>query len=92
VGALALYPYSFARWDASEVRSGSEEDARHLDSILWFDGDRDQPITVKWLERGQFPFFYRVIGTRLRLATRTPLEFVPTFAGTIEPIEPARAE
>jgi hypothetical protein len=88
MGVLALYPYSFPRWDASEVRAGSEDDARHLDSILWFDGDRDQSITVKWLERGQFPFFYRVIGTRLRLATRTPLEFVPTFAGAVEPIEP----
>jgi hypothetical protein len=88
VGALALYPYSFPRWDISLVLAGREGDAERLDSILWFVGDRDQPIMAKWLERAQFSYFYRVIGTRLRLATRTSLDMVPTFAGAIEPIVP----
>jgi len=87
-GALALYPYSFPRWDRSQLRPGQEDEAKRLDSILWFDGDRDQPTTQKWLEHGQFQFLYRVIGTRLRLAARGPLHEVPTFAGALEPIEP----
>jgi hypothetical protein len=88
MGALALYPYSFPRWDTSQLLAGRESEAERLDSVLWFVGDRDQPITAKWLESGQFPYSYRVIGTRLRLATRTSLDMVPTFAGAIEPIEP----
>ena len=87
-GALALYPYSFPVWYKSQLLTGQEDAAPRLDSILWFEGDRDQPTTQKWLERGQFQFLYRVIGTRLRLAARGPLHEVPTFAGAIEPIEP----
>jgi hypothetical protein len=90
VGALALYPYSFPRWEKSQLLPGLEDEAERLDSILWFDGDRDQPTTQKWLEHGQFQFLYRVIGTRLRLAARGPLHEVPTFAGALEPIEPPR--
>jgi hypothetical protein len=88
VGALALYPYSFPRWEKSQLHPGLEDEAEGLDSILWFDGDRDQPTTQKWLEHGQFQFLYRVIGTRLRPAARGPLHEVPTFAGALEPIEP----
>ena len=88
MAALALYPHSFPRWDKSQLLPGLVDEAPQLDSILWFDGDRDQPITQKWLERGQFQFFYRVIGTRLRLAARGPLDEVPAFAVVLEPIEP----
>ena len=88
MAALALYPYSFPRWDKSQLLPGLEAEAPRLDAILWFSGDRDQSTTQKWLERGQFQFFYRIIGTRLRLAARGPLHEVPTFAGALEPIEP----
>jgi hypothetical protein len=88
MAALALYPYSFPRWDKSQLLPGLEDEAPRLDNILWFSGDRDQSTTQKWLERGQFQFFYRVIGTRLRLASRGPLHEVPTFAGALELIEP----
>ena len=87
-GVLALYPYSFPRFDKSELWPGLEDEAPRLDSILWFNGDRDQPITDKWLERGQFQFLYRVIGTRLRLAARGPLHELPAFAGALEPTDP----
>jgi hypothetical protein len=86
--ALALYPYSFPRWDKSQLLPGLEVEAPQLDCVLWFNGDRDQPTTQKWLKRGRFQFFYRVIGTRLRLAARGPLHEVPAFAGVLEPIEP----
>jgi hypothetical protein len=87
MGALALYPYSFAPWTKSQLLPGLEEEAPRLDNILWFSDDRDQSTTQKWLERGQFQFFYRIIGTRLKLAARGPLHDVPTFAGALEPID-----
>jgi hypothetical protein len=92
MAALALYPYSFPRWDKSQLLSGLEDEAPRLDSILWFNGDRDQSTTQKWLERAQFQFFYRIIGTRLRLAARGPLHEVPAFAGALEPIDRRNAE
>lgn len=83
-GVLALYPYSFGRFDVSEVRDGWEDGAPYLKSLVWFDGDRDQPLTDKFLERGRFPYRYRVIGTKLRIASRQPPDQLPAFAGLIE--------
>lgn len=43
-----------------------------------------QPLTDKFLERGRFPYRYRVIGTKLRIASRQPPEQLPAFAGLLE--------
>jgi hypothetical protein len=83
-GVLALYPYSFKRFDVSEVHDGMQESAPYLQSLVWFAGDRDQSITDTYLELGRFPYRYRVIGTKLRIASRRPPEQLPAFAGLIE--------
>jgi hypothetical protein len=83
-GVLALYPYSFRRFDVSEVRDGVQEGAPYLQSLIWFAGDRDQSLTDQYLEIGRFPYRYRVIGTKLRIASRKPPEQLPAFAGLIE--------
>jgi len=87
VGVLALYPYSFRRVDASGVRDGLEESAPYLTSLIWFAGDRDQTSTDKFLALGHFPYRYRVIGTKLRIASRMPPGQLPAFTGMIETIE-----
>jgi hypothetical protein len=81
---LALYPYSFPIYYRSQVIAGAEEQAEKLDSLLWFAGDRDEPITQRWLTRGHFPYLYHIIGTRISLATRFPPDKLPAFAGMIE--------
>jgi hypothetical protein len=43
-----------------------------------------QPLTDKFLERGRFPYRYRVIGTKLWIASRQPPEQLPAFAGLLE--------
>ncbi len=89
-GALALYPYSFPSWDKSWLGAGSVAEAEKLDSILWFQGDRDQTTTGKWIESGHFPYYYHVIGTRLAIATRKRLDTIPRFSGAIESVVPAQ--
>jgi hypothetical protein len=74
VSVLALYPYSFPIWHQSSVASVRVGDARNADSLLWFDGDRDSDVVKDWLTEGRFPYRYRVIGTKISLATRRPLE------------------
>ncbi|MFI5024339.1 MAG: hypothetical protein ACHQRJ_22145 [Alphaproteobacteria bacterium] len=87
-GALALYPYSFPRFDVSWVGAAPEEEVDRLDSLLWFKGDRDDATIRKWLKRGNFPYYYQVIGTRLLLATRRPPEALASFAGALSPSPP----
>ena len=86
-GVLALYPYSFRRFDASQVRDGVQDGAPYLQSLVWFAGDRDQPLTDQYLEKGRFPYRYRVIGTKLLIASRKPPEQLPAFAGLIEVVQ-----
>jgi hypothetical protein len=87
-GALALYPYSFPVWWQSQVVPEKIGEVRRTDTIFWFDEDRDQSRTDEWLDYGRFNYFYRVIGTRLRLASRKHLDQLPAFAGVLEPIDP----
>ncbi len=84
MGVLALYPYSFPIWFQSQPIPEAEATAETLDSLLWFAGDRDEAETRRWLARGQFPYRYHVIGTRISLATRLPPEQLTSFAGAIE--------
>ena len=86
-GVLALYPYSFDRWDFSLVRDGMEGDASHLNSLIWFADDRDQRLTDKFLDAGRFPYRYSIVGTKLRIAARVPPEQLPAFAGLLETTE-----
>lgn len=87
-GVLALYPYDFPIWYRSQVLAGDEAQAERLDSLLWFAQDRDEQATRQWLKGGDFPYYYRVIGTKMHLATRLPPEKLGVFAGAIavEPI------
>jgi len=85
-GALALYPYSFPVWWQSQALSDYIGELSRTDTIFWFDGDRDQSLTDEWLDYGDYPYYFRVIGTRLRLASRKHLDQVPALAGAIEPI------
>jgi hypothetical protein len=71
---LALYPYSFPIWYESSAGAVRLENARKVDSLLWFEGDRDQNIIDDWLANGEFPYRYRIMGTKIRLATRRPRE------------------
>ena len=41
-------------------------------------------LTDQYLEMGRFPYRYRVIGTKLRIASRKPPEQLPAIAGLIE--------
>jgi hypothetical protein len=83
-GVLALYPYSFANYVLSEVSDGLEDEAPLLDSLVWFDGDRDQPVIDKWRAKARMPWLYRVIGTRILIASRNSPDQMPAFAGTLD--------
>jgi hypothetical protein len=83
-GVLALYPYSFPRHELSMVLEGRKDEAGELDSLAWFAGDRDQAVTDKWLAAGQFPYVYRVIGTKIFIASGNAPETMPAFVGTLE--------
>jgi hypothetical protein len=87
MGVLALYPYSFERYDYSAIRDGAEYGAPYLTSLIWFAGDRDQSRTDTFLELGHFPYRYRIAGTKLWIASRKPPEQLPAFAGLIETTE-----
>jgi hypothetical protein len=87
-GALALYPYSFPVWWQSQAAPDYIGELRRTDTIFWFEDDRDQSRTNEWLDYGNFPYYFRVIGTRLRLASRKHLDRIPALAGAIEPMEP----
>lgn len=87
-GALALYPYSFPRWDRSQLTSAPEEEAERVDSVLWFEGDRDEETTRRWLQRGHFPYRYAVIGTRLVIATRKPPAALSAVIGALQLLPP----
>lgn len=87
IGVLALYPYSFEHFVFSQILPGKEYEAANLTSLVWFAGDRDQAFTGRFLEIGHFPYRYRVIGTKLWIASRKPPEELPTFAGLIETTE-----
>lgn len=87
-GALALYPYTLPVWWKSQVVPDQIGEVRRTDTIFWFDDDRDQSRTDEWLDYGNFPYFYRVIGTRLRLASRKHLDQLPALAGALEPMDP----
>ena len=92
-GVVALYPYSFPRFELSTVIEGREDEAGELDSLAWFAGDRDQAATDKWLAAGQFPYLYRVIGTKIFIASRNAPETMPSFVGTLEVMRrPAAAD
>lgn len=85
-GVLALYPFNFEHFGIAQIREGVEDGAPYLKSLAWFEGDRDQAITDKFLAEGDFPYRYRFIGTKLRLATRlTPMQ-LPALNGLIEPM------
>ncbi len=86
-GALALYPYSFPVWWKSQAAPDFIGELRLTDTIFWFDDDRDQTQTDEWLDYGNYPYYFRVIGTRLRLASRKHLDRVPALAGAIEPTD-----
>ena len=86
-GALALYPYSFPVWWKSQVIPEQIGEVRQTDTIFWFDDDRDQSRTDEWLDYGRFNYFYRVVGTRLRLASRKHLDQIPALAGALEPMD-----
>jgi hypothetical protein len=73
-GVLALYPYSFPIWSQSSVSALGVDVSRKADSLLWFEGDFDKNIVEDWLTEGRFPYRYRVIGTKINLATRRDLE------------------
>jgi hypothetical protein len=87
-GALALYPYSFPVWWKSQVAPEFIGELRRTDTIFWFDDDRDQSRTNTWLDYGNFPYYFRVVGTRLRFASRKHLDQMPAFAGALEPMSP----
>jgi hypothetical protein len=87
-GALALYPYSFPVWWQSQAAPDYIGELRRTDTIFWFDDDRDQSRTNEWLDYGDYPYYFRVIGTRLRLASRKHLDRTPALAGAIEPMKP----
>jgi hypothetical protein len=82
-GVLALYPYSLPRYDVALLRPGFEDTAPYLKSILWFDGDRDQAFTNRYLTTGAFPYRYAILGTKLRLASRFAPAQLPAFAGVL---------
>jgi hypothetical protein len=86
--ALALYPYSFPRWERSLLTAAPDAEAAQVDSLFWFAGDRDEAATRRWLQRGHFPYFYQVIGTRLFIATRKPPATLATLSGAIRAIPP----
>jgi hypothetical protein len=79
VGILALYPYSFPIWYRSGLVDPAADAPAQTDSLLWFDGDRDTTLVQQWRAAGSFPFYYKVIGTRLRLATRKSLDQLGPF-------------
>jgi hypothetical protein len=87
-GALALYPYSFPVWWKSQVAPKFIGEVRRTDTIFWFDDDHDQSRTNTWLDYGNFPYYLRVFGTRLRFASRKHLDQMSAFAGALEPMSP----
>jgi hypothetical protein len=73
-------------WWQSQALPDYIGELRRTDTIFWFADDRDQARTNEWLDYGDFPYYFRVIGTRLRLASRKHLDRDPTLAGAIEPM------
>lgn len=88
MGVLALYPYSFEHFVVSEVQQGKADGAPYLQSLVWFQGDRDQPVTDAYLAQGGFPYRYSIPGTKLRIASRRPRAALPGFAPFLEPAAP----
>ena len=75
-------------WSKSQVAPKFIGEVRRTDTIFWFDDDRDQSRTNTWLDYGNFPYYFRVVGTRLRFASRKHLDQMSAFAGALEPMSP----
>ena len=83
-GVIALYPYSFAPWYLSDYQDLNLADVPKYDSFIWFVGDRDAAIAQNILARAGDRDRYRVIGTKIELATRLPPDRLSIFAGLLE--------
>jgi hypothetical protein len=83
-GVLALYPYAFDRWDSSSLTDEGIERAADLDSLIWFEGDRDASRIETVVTKAQLAHRYRVNGTKMWLATRLPPARLTAFDGAIE--------
>ncbi|MEO7243494.1 MAG: hypothetical protein ABIW85_11350 [Variovorax sp.] len=70
-GVRALYPYDFAPWYLSDIENLKPEQLPGVQTLLWFQGDRNQMEIDALLKRGR----YRVTAvpnTRIRIAQRLP--------------------
>lgn len=85
-GVLALYPYQFPRWDFSSITDQVVAQAADLDSLLWFEGDRDASQIETILRAAAFPHRYRVRGSHMLLATRLPAARLTAFSEALEPV------
>ena len=66
---LALYPYQFKEYWNTWIISLKPEDAGKVETLIWFEGDRDQPLIDKVLKSGEFTV-KPVEGTKIRIAHR----------------------
>ena len=84
---LALYPYAFARWDLSSITDQAVATVSELDSLMWFEGDRDAERVETMLAAAHLPHRYRITGTRMWLATRLSPDQLTAFDGSMESAE-----
>lgn len=72
-GIIALYPYQFPVWWDSNIDTMKEGDEDTVDTIIWFDGDRDRRKVQILLERGRYAKSI-VPGTQIMIARRLPAD------------------
>ncbi len=68
-GVLALYPYQFGAYWSTWIVSIKPEEMGNIQTLIWFRGDRDQPLIDKALMTGSFDI-KDIEGTKLRVAHR----------------------
>lgn len=68
-GIISLYVDQFPLWWESNIAMMKPEDAGKVETIVWFDGDRDSIVVEDMLKRGSFELSM-VPGTQIMIARR----------------------
>lgn len=85
-GVIALYPYDFGIWYESNFENLGRSEIPKVDTLIWFDGDRDSRLTHELVNLASLPYRYRVVGTAIELATRVPPEQFVSFNQNLQRI------
>ena len=72
-GVISMYPYDFPLWTKSQISVFKPEELKSIDTIIWFEGDRDNAAVYATLKRQHLPHLFQVQNTKLLIGSKKEL-------------------